>query len=81
MDWHYDMCMPKEWREIVGEMAKYKNAKRSSMENIFRMVEVEEISQPQPFRHLYCNLKWVRQTQKLVIVSTILRHDKMDDNI
>ena len=67
MDWHYDVHKPKEWREIVGEMAEYENAKHSSMENIFRMAEVEEIFQPQPFRHLYRDPEWVRQTQKLVI--------------
>jgi len=48
---------------------------------MFRMVDSEEISALQPFRHLYHSPEWVQQNQNSAMASTILGHDKMDDHI
>jgi len=48
---------------------------------MFKMVDSEEISAPQPFRHLYHSPEWVQQNQNSAMASTILGRDKTDDHI
>jgi len=62
-------------------MIDYDNAQRHHSECIFRMADSEEVSAPQPFRHLHHSPEWVRQNQKAATASTILGRNTMDDHI